>query len=755
MASRQHSSYKQDVSKEELLRELGEYYVERMVTISEYKEIISNLGINFIEFVNNLDYVHSYIAHQTKLELHLPSLRCVEGLGGSMELFYIAPKCCYNADLAAGIISGISNLVFQSPITCILRQTKTILIHISERRIPMVEATFDLNLQAIKNDLDPLLVPLMLAQTDKNAEKKISRSNVEEVNEEIAHILMTEGPEGHPLRKAARQKARMRWKKLGDVIRGAAFFKYLASRFQPIIPKSVDMNARDFCSLMPFHIMIDKESNIVHAGLALQRQVPDLKNVGQPLSSAVTSAYPADVKLTYDVISSLVNTTFILFGEYHRKDRQSYFKGHFVMLNEPRRLLFVGSPYVRNIQECCNAGLKLSQISSYDATREFILMKTQNGTPRVTGQTTLTVNEQRISGSGSKGITVSSKHDKNEMMRTKEKLAHANAQLDALKNRYKRLYLGLVPLSVVSNLKEQTRLALMPTEMSMLDLTPEEDINEQVFSISHPSRSQNTGSMCRRTGDDTICAIAAKGVIDVERGTTDRLYVYPGEGGNQRSISVDRGRLQKMQSYKNSKDQPLYQPNYIECDGVCIMFCDVVQFTNLKDMDRALRTLTTAHVWLARLCQVFHLEIVESIGDGFLVISHVTGRTKHQAARNMADCALAYLMLNREHFSFLQFRIGIHIGKIYGGVIERSQKTFIVWGSDVEFACKLEAFGLPDKIQISNDFFRFINDGSYNFEEREGVSIKGHDPANYLLLASSKIWSEVDLQEIFGETVGS
>ena len=36
---------------------------------------------------------------------------------------------------------------------------------------------------------------------------------------------MTEGPEGHPLRKAARQKARMRWKKLGDVIRGAAFFK--------------------------------------------------------------------------------------------------------------------------------------------------------------------------------------------------------------------------------------------------------------------------------------------------------------------------------------------------------------------------------------------------------------------------------------------------------------------------------------------------------------------------------------------------
>ena len=40
----------------------------------------------------------------------------------------------------------------------------------------MIEATFDLNLQAIKNDADPLIVPLMLAQTNKNAEKKISCS---------------------------------------------------------------------------------------------------------------------------------------------------------------------------------------------------------------------------------------------------------------------------------------------------------------------------------------------------------------------------------------------------------------------------------------------------------------------------------------------------------------------------------------------------------------------------------------------------
>ena len=75
--------------------------------------------------------------------------------------------------IVEGMISGISNLIFQSPITCKLRAEKIILLYPSDKE--MVEAAYDLNLQAIKNE-DPLIIPLMLAQTNKNSEKKISRS---------------------------------------------------------------------------------------------------------------------------------------------------------------------------------------------------------------------------------------------------------------------------------------------------------------------------------------------------------------------------------------------------------------------------------------------------------------------------------------------------------------------------------------------------------------------------------------------------
>ena len=67
--------------------------------------------------------------------------------------------------ILTGMVTAISNMICQSPITCKLREEKTILLHPTGSSQQMIEATFDLNLQAIKNDADPLIVPLMLAQT--------------------------------------------------------------------------------------------------------------------------------------------------------------------------------------------------------------------------------------------------------------------------------------------------------------------------------------------------------------------------------------------------------------------------------------------------------------------------------------------------------------------------------------------------------------------------------------------------------------
>ena len=58
-----------------------------------------------------------------------------------------------------------------------------------------------------------------------------------------------------------------------------------------------------------------------------QRQVPALKNVGGPLGEALHAVYPVNVDLSYETLSRLKNTTFILAGEFYKKDRLSCFKG--------------------------------------------------------------------------------------------------------------------------------------------------------------------------------------------------------------------------------------------------------------------------------------------------------------------------------------------------------------------------------------------------------------------------------------------
>lgn len=54
------------------------------------------------------------------------------------------------------------------------------------------------------------------------------------------------------------------------------------------------------------------------------------------------------------------------------------------MIDQPRRLMFIGSPFVRSVEECNSAGVKISQISNYDVTREFILKGYRDSDARIT-----------------------------------------------------------------------------------------------------------------------------------------------------------------------------------------------------------------------------------------------------------------------------------------------------------------------------------------------------------------------------------
>ncbi|MFM7078717.1 MAG: ATP-binding protein [Bacteroidota bacterium] len=114
--------------------------------------------------------------------------------------------------------------------------------------------------------------------------------------------------------------------------------------------------------LFPFHFILDHELAYVQIGSSLKKILPD------PLS------FEHDFKLvrpglgieyTFESISSYSDQVFIL--RPTSVDAISMVKGQFVLLEESKQLLFVGSPWIMNEDSFAKAGLKIRDFAIHDS----------------------------------------------------------------------------------------------------------------------------------------------------------------------------------------------------------------------------------------------------------------------------------------------------------------------------------------------------------------------------------------------------
>lgn len=114
--------------------------------------------------------------------------------------------------------------------------------------------------------------------------------------------------------------------------------------------------------LFPFHFILDEGLAFVQTGPSLKKFLPD------PIS------FEHDFKLvrpglgiqyTFESISSYTDQVFIL--KPMAVDAVSMIKGQFVLLEESKQLLFVGSPWIMHEDSFEKAGLKLRDFAIHDS----------------------------------------------------------------------------------------------------------------------------------------------------------------------------------------------------------------------------------------------------------------------------------------------------------------------------------------------------------------------------------------------------
>jgi adenylate cyclase len=174
-------------------------------------------------------------------------------------------------------------------------------------------------------------------------------------------------------------------------------------------------------------------------------------------------------------------------------------------------------------------------------------------------------------------------------------------------------------------------------------------------------------------------------------------------------------------------------------EAVTVLFADIVGFTQMSasaDPHDVLTLLNRLFSRFDELAEGHGLEKIKTIGDAYMVVGGLpVPRNDHAEA--VADMALDMIreieLRPADAAPPLQLRIGIDTGPVIAGVIGIRRFIYDVWGDTVNTASRMESYGLPGKIQVTERTYAELSD-RYALVERGVIDVKGRGPMRTWLL---------------------
>jgi adenylate cyclase len=179
--------------------------------------------------------------------------------------------------------------------------------------------------------------------------------------------------------------------------------------------------------------------------------------------------------------------------------------------------------------------------------------------------------------------------------------------------------------------------------------------------------------------------------------------------------------------------QRLKEDNCIIADhfeSTTVMFSDIVGFTAMSEKvapAELVEYLNRMFSAFDDLAEKYRLEKIKTIGDAYMVAGGFPEKRECHA-KDVAAMALEMLeVVQRFNIGAdrpVSIRIGIHTGPAVAGVIGIKKFAYDVWGDTVNTASRMEASGMPGRIQLSEQAAESLGD-DFVIEERGMVELKG------------------------------
>lgn len=181
------------------------------------------------------------------------------------------------------------------------------------------------------------------------------------------------------------------------------------------------------------------------------------------------------------------------------------------------------------------------------------------------------------------------------------------------------------------------------------------------------------------------------------------------------------------------------KPFFEEVDNVSIMFIDIVNFTKMCSEVGGTTLVKLLNEFFGELDDLlgnFKVEKIKTIGDAYMIAAGVpdtypdncleTVKLARQVLRLLND-------FNRRKKIDLHVRIGINNGRVIAGVIGKKKFIYDLWGDTVNLAARLEAYGVPDRINVSEKVKYMLGD-QFDYESLPLTDIKGFGKISTYLL---------------------
>ncbi|SPP87635.1 adenylyl cyclase X E-like [Drosophila guanche] len=188
----------------------------------------------------------------------------------------------------------------------------------------------------------------------------------------------------------------------------------------------------------------------------------------------------------------------------------------------------------------------------------------------------------------------------------------------------------------------------------------------------------------------------------------------------------------RIEDERQGKKIPKLRKLFVEPHpAVSILVADMVNYTHLTNTLDARSLVEILHelfVNYDRATKRNDAQRIKFLGNAYICVCGIPMYNPDHAC-SCVDLALDMISITqqvREHWMLnIDLRVGVHSGEVFAGVIGHIKWQYDIWSKDVDITNRLEMWGEPGKVHISNHTLSLLND---EFLYEEGTDSARNDP---------------------------